>query len=248
MDNLDQAFLDAVELHSADQLRSCLDAGLDLHMPIRGRLPIQWMTAMYTRSDELANCLKLLLDGGGQLDDPAIEPVLLDDAPSLREAIRSGRLSIGHHTTLESAFTPMEGASLLHVAAEFGNQNAARALVELGADVNARAATDEHGMGGHTPLFHTVNSNGNRAQPIMKLLLDAGARLDTQLAGVTWGKGFDWETTLFDVTPITYAQFGLLPQMHRNESDIYDNVRILLAAAGRHIPPLENIPNRYVRS
>ncbi len=122
MDNLDQAFLDAVELHSADQLRSCLDAGLDLHMPIRGRLPIQWMTAMYTRSDELANCLKLLLDGGGQLDDPAIEPVLLDDAPSLREAIRSGRLSIDHHTTLESAFTPLEGASLLHVAAEFGNQ------------------------------------------------------------------------------------------------------------------------------
>ena len=34
-----------------------------------------------------------------------------------------------------SAFTPLVGASLLHIAAEFGNVKAARMLLEMGADV-----------------------------------------------------------------------------------------------------------------
>src|SRR4051794_21935486 len=79
--------------------------------------------------------------------------------------------------------------------------------------------------------------------PIMKVLLDAGARCDIVLAGITWGKGFEWDTTIFDVTPISYAQAGLLPQVHRGERDIYDNIRVLLEAAKRPVPPFDNIPN-----
>ena len=146
-----------------------------------------------------------------------------------------------------SAFTSLEGVSLLHVAAEYGNFNAARALVEAGADVNARAEIDEHGLNGHTPLFHTVNSIHNRSEPIMRLLLAAGVRTDIQLAGITWGKGYEWETTFFDVTPISYAQMGLLPQVHRNEVEIYSNLNCLFEASGRKVPPLGNLPNRYLR-
>ena len=146
-----------------------------------------------------------------------------------------------------SAFTSLDGVSLLHVAAEYGNFNAARALVEAGADVNARAEIDEHGLNGHTPLFHTVNSIHNRSEPIMRLLLAAGARTDIQLAGITWGKGYEWETTFFDVTPISYAQMGLLPQVHRNEVEIYSNLKCLFEASGRKVPPLGNVPNRYLR-
>jgi ankyrin repeat protein len=124
------------------------------------------------------------------------------------------------------------------VAAEYGNAEVARVLIEQGADVNARAAVDEYGLNGHTPLFHTVNSGHNHSAPIMKMLLQAGARSDIQVRGITWGKGFEWETTLFDVTPISYAQFGLLPQVHRNESEIYENIRLLIEAAGRTVPPL----------
>jgi hypothetical protein len=80
----------------------------------------------------------------------------------------------------------------------------------------------------------------------MKMLLQAGAKSDIQVKGITWGKGFEWETTLFDVTPISYAQFGLLPQVHRNESEIYANIQLLLEAAGRTVPPLGNVPNRYL--
>ena len=51
----------------------------------------------------------------------------------------------------------------------------------------------------------------------------------------------------FDVTPISYAQMGLLSQVHRTEDDIYSNIRCLIEASGRKMPPLLNIPNRYLR-
>jgi hypothetical protein len=82
---------------------------------------------------------------------------------------------------------------------------------------------------------------------MLQLLLQAGAKTDVRLAGIIWGKGFEWETTCFDVTPLSYAQMGLLPQMHRNEDEIYENIKLLLRAAGRKIPPLDNVPNRYLK-
>ena len=202
---------------------------------------------MYTRSDRFPDCLQVLLDQGAVVHDPLVASVLLDDADMLAASVRANPLLVVHRTSMVSAFTPLVGASLLHVAAEYGSQKAARTLIEMGADVDARAALDEYGLNGHTPLFHTVNSNGNRSATLMRLLLDAGAKSNLRLQGITWGKGFEWETTLFDVTPVSYAQFGLLPQVHRAERDIYDNVRVLLEASARRVPPLENIPNRYLK-
>ena len=246
MSTLEFDMLGAFETHSVREIRAVLDAGFDLHAPIKGRSVVESLTEMYSRSDRFPDCLRLLLERGATLADPAIAPVLLDDADALRKAIEADRALLDHRTSMVSAFTPLVGASLLHVAAEFGNRNAVGVLIELGADVNARAAQDEHGLNGHTPLFHTVNANDNRSAPIMELLLDAGAAPDVRLQGITWGKGFEWETTLFDVTPIAYAQFGLLPQVHRREADIYGNIRRLLRAAGRSVPPLDNVPNRYL--
>ena len=240
--------LGAFETHAVDEIQAILDRGFDLRAPIKGRSVVNALTEMYSRSDAFPACLRLLLDRGATLDDPRVAPVLLNDADALRAAIRADRSLLDHRTSMVSTFTPLIGASLLHVAAEYGHLAAARALIELGADVNATAAVDEYGLNGHTPLFHTVNSNRNRSAPVMELLLDAGARPDVTLAGITWGKGFEWETTLFDVTPLSYAQMGLLPQVHREEADTYANIRRLLRAAGRSVPPLDNVPNRYLRT
>jgi len=238
----------AFESHAVDEVRAVLDAGFDLHAPIKGKSVVNALIEMYSRSDGFAGCLRLLLERGAVLDDPRIAPVLLDDIGALERALDADPAMVSHRTSLICAFTPLIGASLLHVAAEFGHLRAARVLVERGADVDARAATDADGLNGHTPLFHTVNSNGNRSAPLLDLLLDAGASPEVRLSGITWGKGFEWETTCFDVTPISYAQLGLLPQVHRREADIYANIRKLLAAAGRKIPPLDNVPNRYLKS
>ena len=246
MASAEQQLLEAFDGHEVEGVRAALDAGADPRSLIQGKPPVEWLTEMYTRSDRFPACLRLLLDRGAVLNDPAVAPVLLDDADAVTAAVRADPSLLGHRTTLVSAFTSLAGASLLHVAAEYGNVNAARALVKAGADVNATAHVDDCGLNGHTPLFHAVNSNRNRSAPIMRLLLAAGARSDVRLAGITWGKGFEWETTCFDVTPVSYAQMGLLPQVHRDERDIYANIGLLLEALGRPVPPLDNVPNRYL--
>jgi hypothetical protein len=243
----DQDLLYAFDGHDLEGIRSALGAGADPCSPVRGKLPIYWLLEEYTRSDRLGDCLRLLLKRGAKLDDPAIVPVLLNDAAAIRAAVQDTPALLTHRTTLISSFTSLVGVTLLHVAAEYGNLDAAHALVEAGADVNARADIEEYGLNGHTPLFHTVNSNINRSEPIMRLLLAAGAQTDVHLDGLIWGKGYEWETTFFDVTPISYAQMGLLPQVTRRESDIYANIQCLLEASGRAVPPLGNVPNRYLR-
>jgi ankyrin repeat protein len=236
----------AFESHSVERIRAILDGGFDARIPVSGKTPITFLIEMYFRSDRFPECLRLLLERGATLDDPKIESVLLNDPGALEAAMQIDSTLIEHRTSLICAFTPLLGATLLHVAAEYGNFAVAKKLLELGADVDARAATDQTGMNGHTALFHTVNSNANRSARVMELLLAAGARTDIQLHGITWGKGFEWETTCIDVTPISYAQLGLLPQMQRTEQDCYENVKALMKASGRTVPPFENVPNRYL--
>ncbi len=242
-----EEMLSGFDGHDVEAVRAALDAGADPCNPVRGKAPILWLLEEYTRSDRLGDCLRLLLERGAELPDPYLTPVLLNDAPAVIKMVRAQPSILHHRTTLVSAFTSLEGVSLLHVAAEYCHFEAARALVEEGADVNAKAHIDNDGLNGHTPLFHTVNSIHNCSEPIMTLLLEAGARTDISLAGITWGKGFAWETTYFDVTPLSYAQMGLMPQMHRIEHDIYSNIRKLLTASGRTGTPLRNVPNRYLK-
>ncbi len=135
--------LGAFELHSVTDICRILDAGLDVRAPIHGKSPISWLLEMYTISDKFPECLGALLDRGAVLDDPVAAPVLLNDARAVAAAIQANPSYVNHHTTMVSAFTPLVGASLLHVAAEYGNLEVARVLIEMGADVNAKAAVDE---------------------------------------------------------------------------------------------------------
>ncbi|MBX7186668.1 MAG: ankyrin repeat domain-containing protein [Vicinamibacteria bacterium] len=93
--------------------------------------------------------------------------------------------SLGCHDEIQATHgTPLRGATLLHMSVDYAEMEIARWLIERGADVNARAAVDEDGFGGHTPLFATVVSQPNfwmnhhheaPEAPFTKLLLDHGA-------------------------------------------------------------------------
>lgn len=243
-----QQLLTAFETHSIAGIEAALDAGAELDRPVNGKLPIHYLIEMYFRSDAFTDCLRLVLDRGAVIDDSLLRAVLLNDTAELDAAALTRPDLLSLRVSLVCAFTPLIGASLLHVAAEYGHLEVARRLIELGADVDLRADVDDNGFNGQTPLFHTVNSHENRSAPVMQLLLDAGARTDVHLAGITWGAGFEWATVCFDVTPVSYAQFGLLRQMQRSEEPIYRNVRALLAAAGRKLPTDLNVSNKYLAS
>lgn len=238
--------LNAFEVHDPSAIRKILDGGLDPTRPIRDKLPIDWLTEMYYRSERFPECVQILLERGALARDPKIVPVLLNRADLLADAIRADPSLLLHRTDMVSAFTPLIGATLLHVAAEFCLLDVAKLLIDRGADPNAVAATDPHGSDGHTPIFHTVNSLKNRGQSVMKLLLGAGAKVDIRLPSLVWGRGFEWETTFFDVTPISFAQMGLLPQVTRSESDVYQNIALMLESSRRACPPLPNVPNKYL--
>jgi Ankyrin repeat len=246
MNTPEQDLLYAFDGHDVDGVRAALTAGADGRSPIEGKLPIYWLLEQYERSDRLPNCLRLLSERGATLDDPFLMPVLLDDFEAIKSLAAISCSILNHRTSLVSAFTSLVDVSLLHVAAEYGNFNAARALVESGANVNTLAGVDEFGLNGHTPIFHTVNSIYNRSASILRLLVEAGADTRILIKGIHWGTGYQWETTFYDVTPVSFAQMGLLPQAHRIEGDVYSNIKVLLEGTGLQLPLLNNVPNRYL--
>jgi len=90
-----------------------------------------------------------------------------------------------HDEVLATHGTPLAGATLLHMCIDYGELEIARWLLDRGMDVDAPAAVDADGFGGHTALFATVVSQmnfwmnygagGPKEAPFTQLLLDHGA-------------------------------------------------------------------------
>ena len=83
---------------------------------------------------------------------------------------------------------------------------------------------------------------------MLNFLLARSADLETTVRGFIWGKGYEWETLIPAVNPISYAMMGLLPQMHRNERTISKTVSLLLKTAYGIDYTEKNVPNAYLRT
>jgi hypothetical protein len=147
-----------------------------------------------------------------------------------------------------NTYTPLTGCTLLHFCAEYNSVACGELLIAKGADVNARGGTDKYGFGGHTPVFHTVNQNSNNSKEMLHLLLHHGADLSITVKGLVWGKGYEWETFIPAVNPVSYAMMGMLPQMHRKETTVAETVELLLRHAYDIEYTVPNIPNAYLHN
>ena len=118
--------------------------------------------------------------------------------------------------------TPLKGTTLLHMCVDYDEMEIARWLLEQGMHVDARAAVDADGFGGHTALFATVVSQPNfwmnyggkeQVAPFTELLLDHGADPNARASlrkqlHPGYGPKYDVDT-LFeyrDVTPLSWGQ------------------------------------------
>jgi len=85
-----------------------------------------------------------------------------------------------HDVVMATHGTPLAGATLLHMCADYGEIEIARWLLDHGMNVDEHAAVDGDGFGGHTALFGTIVSQANFGgkfpdAPLTRLLLDHGA-------------------------------------------------------------------------
>jgi hypothetical protein len=234
------------EVHSPAGIRAALAAGVSPTEPINGTRPIDALIEMYLRSSRFAECLQVMLDAGATISDPLLQAILLDDESGLRGLLSNSSDNLQRKLNPLCAFTSCRGVSALHICAEFNSTRCARVLLDAGADVNARADQDADGVGGQTPIFHAVNSILNYCRPVMEILVDAGADLELRVQSLLWGESMNWETVVYDVTPISYAQCGLYRQFHRCEEDIYSNIEYIYRKHYRKSPPSRNVPNKYL--
>lgn len=235
-----------IEVHSIEGIRNCFLNGVDPNMIYNGEPLIYELTSEYLRGPRFKECVKLFVDHGLEFKDKALLAVLLDDSKTLESIIIGNPEAIKKPRDLRCAYTPLYRATLLHLCAEFNHVSCAEKLIKHGADINATAGCDEHGFGGQTPIFHTVNQNMNQSYEMLELLLSNGAGLQLTVKGLIWGKSYEWETLIPSVNPISYAMMGLLPQMHRDEKTISEIVSKLLEHDFGIDYTSKNIPNKYL--
>jgi hypothetical protein len=243
-----QKIIGDFEVHSIEGIKECFENGIDPNQLHNGKPLIYEMINMYLRGPKFKSCIQTFVNYGLKFDDEVLLAVLLDDATSLDKFLTADKELLFKKYSLDCTFTPLHQASLLHVCAEYNHLSCAKILVEHGADINTRAGLDSDGFGGQTPIFHTVNQHANNSIDVLKFLVSQDADLSLTVTGLIWGKGYEWETFIPSVNPISYAMMGLLRQFQRKEQQIYEVVSILLKANyGIDYFP-KNVPNKYLSS
>jgi len=237
----------AFELHDATAIENYFKTQGNPNEMRKSEPLFNRLADMYSRSAKFKECVRIFIAYGLQFDDAPLLAVLADDADKLETLIKADP-NIIHRTYnhFKCTFTPLRGGTLLHYAAEYRHLACATVLLNNGADINARAGLDKNGFGGHTPIFHLVNSLGGHELVLLHLFLQHQPDLDITVKALVWGEGYEWETFIPAVNPLSYAMMGLLPQMHRDPITVAKVVSLLMKQAyGMDYQP-PNVPNAYL--
>jgi ankyrin repeat protein len=172
---------------------------------------LDYLIAAYGRSPRrLSDCIDILLAAGGttRYDAAGVLEVLGQQRDRLATQLNTDpQLVHRRFPELDCGSTGarrllLTGATLLHVAAEYGNPDAAALLLARGADVNARALVDEAGVGGQTAIFHAVTQFDDAGLPMARMLVEQGADLGVR---VKLPGHYEQPDEVVECTPLGYA-------------------------------------------
>jgi ankyrin repeat protein len=173
---------------------------------------LDYVLGTYGRNKDALNaCIELLQAAGGRSrhDEPGVLATIRGDVDAVAKLVEEDRslvekgfpaLDIG---TTGGRMLTLRGATLLHVAAEFGQTEVARTLLDVGADVNALAFVDANGIGGQSALFHAATQREDFGLDMVRLLLSRGADLNLccRLPG-----HYEAPDEVFEGTALDYAR------------------------------------------
>jgi ankyrin repeat protein len=205
-ESLDPAALKWLLDHGANP--NCRDHGFEVGSHPYPGTALDYLIAGYARSVErLSACIDILLNAGGatKYDAPAVLNLLRGRLEDLAELIDADPTLVDRRfSELDCGMSSgrsltLQGGTLLHVAAEYGNLAALALLLDRGAGVNARATVDDAGVGGQTAIFHAVTQFDEAAT---QLLIERGADLTVRakLAG-----SYERPGEIVECTPLGYA-------------------------------------------
>ena len=190
---------------------NCRDHGYRISGHPHPGTALDYVIASYARHPQrLSTCIDILLEAGGvtRYDVPGMLPLLRGRLDRLAEQIDADpALVTRRFSELDCGMSggrslTLQGATLLHVAVEFGHPEAAALLLDRRADVNARAMVDEKGVGGQTALFHAVTQYDDGGLGVAQLLIERGADLAVRakLPG-----DYERPGEIVECTPLGYA-------------------------------------------
>lgn len=235
-------------LLSVDGIKESFRNGVNPNQIVNGKPLVYKLINMYTRGPLFKSCIEAFVDYGLDFEDEVLLSVLTDNDSLLEKQLSVDKSAIEKRYSFNCTFTPLFDVSLLDICAEYNHLACAKVLVKHGADINSKAGFDENGFGGQSPIFHTVNQDANKSLDVLKFLISKQVDLTITVKGIIWGKGYEWETFIPSVNPISYSMMGLLRQFQRTEKGIYEVVSLLLKANYDIDYYPKNIPNKYLSS
>ena len=208
-ESMDPAALKWLLDHGANP--NCRDHGYEFGGHPYPGTALDYLVAGYGRSlERLSACIEVLLEAGGEtrFDTPAVMALLRGRLDNLAELIDAEPGLVNKRfSELDCGQTGgrnllLQGGTLLHVAAEYGNVPAVALLLDRGAEVNGRATVDEAGVGGQTAIFHAVTQFDDDGFPVAQLLVERGADLAicVKLPGA-----YERPGEIVECTPLGYA-------------------------------------------
>ena len=142
------------------------------------------------RNPQKHRLIEMLLELGAAIPGgytPELMAIHRGDVSRLAELIDADPGLVARRLPEETPGSNMDlrGATLLHLAVEFGEIECVDFLIERGADINARSGLFD-GIGGQTPVFHAIATSGDGNFYMLEHLAGKyGPRIDMTIS-VTW--------------------------------------------------------------